>query len=87
MITEIKRSNKKRYQCDKCKQIFYQLSSFKQHVVSHRRLPARPGRPDRPDQLSCAECGKSFRSREKFDLHRLGHGDPDLECDRSVEQT
>lgn len=41
----------------------------------------------RTDEVSeikfmCTECGKSLKSQKKFELHCLGHGDPDLECNK-----
>lgn len=28
----------------------------------------------------CSDCGKILKSRKKFELHCLGHGDPEVEC-------
>lgn len=30
----------------------------------------------------CSECGKSLKNQEKFELHCMGHGDPELECNK-----
>ncbi|XP_068632173.1 uncharacterized protein [Battus philenor] len=74
-------STRREYQCDKCKQTFDQLATFKQHMVNHwNKAAERPS--DRDDQYMCSQCGKKLKSREKFEKHCLGHGDPDLECDK-----
>ncbi|KAJ8719982.1 hypothetical protein PYW07_012025 [Mythimna separata] len=67
----------KKYQCNKCKQIFDQLSAFKLHVVSSHRLSVSGNL-----KYMCSECGKSLKNQEKFEQHCLGHGDPDLECNK-----
>ncbi|XP_021203504.1 zinc finger protein 665 [Bombyx mori] len=75
--------HQKRYQCDKCKQIFEQISTFKQHMVStHRHLYDVDSRPVGDVKYMCTECGKSLKNQEKFELHCMGHGDPDLECNK-----
>lgn len=30
----------------------------------------------------CSDCGKTLKNQEKFEQHCLGHGDPDLECNK-----
>ena len=30
----------------------------------------------------CSDCGKVLKSKKKFEVHCLGHGDPDLECNK-----
>lgn len=30
----------------------------------------------------CSECGKSLKNQEKFEQHCMGHGDPELECNK-----
>ncbi|CAK1583067.1 unnamed protein product [Parnassius mnemosyne] len=76
--------NQKKYQCDKCKQIFDQISTFKQHMVgNHRSIKeSRASGSESEVKFMCTECGKNFKSQEKFELHCLGHGDPELECNK-----
>ncbi|CAH2041743.1 unnamed protein product, partial [Iphiclides podalirius] len=78
------RPNQKRYQCDKCKQIFDQIAAFKQHMVgTHRQSrDAEASSSEGEVKFLCTECGKSLKSQEKFELHCLGHGDPELECSK-----
>ncbi|CAK1542890.1 unnamed protein product [Leptosia nina] len=35
-----------------------------------------------PYEKTCKICTKSFRDRKKFKQHSLGHGDPNVECDK-----
>ncbi|XP_034839153.2 zinc finger protein 723-like [Maniola hyperantus] len=66
----------KKYQCDKCKQIFYHMSAFRQHLEREK--------PDVPTNnvvwFHCEKCNKSFKSHEKFEIHCYGHGNPNVEC-------
>ncbi|CAH0625233.1 unnamed protein product [Chrysodeixis includens] len=71
----------KRYQCNKCKQIFDQLAEFKQHMVGNHRLSNLCDVSD-DVKFMCQECGKYLKNQDKFEKHCLGHGDPDLECDK-----
>ncbi|XP_068629985.1 zinc finger protein 431-like [Battus philenor] len=71
-----KNSTRKKYHCNKCERIFDQLSTFKKHVVKHKRTA------NGDIQYTCTQCGKKIAKREKFKKHCLGHGDPELECDK-----
>ncbi|XP_041981407.1 zinc finger protein 845-like [Aricia agestis] len=84
VLDENNESTKKKYQCDKCKQIFYNLITFKRHVVSSHshKLPVIETDTTTEVKFTCSECGKNFKSQEKFELHCVAHGDPDLECDK-----
>nr|XP_034839156.1 zinc finger protein 808-like [Maniola hyperantus] len=66
------------YQCEICKQIHYQISAFR-HLMEVKRE-----KPDEPTNngvgFLCPKCKKSFNSCEKFEIHCLGHGNPDVEC-------
>ncbi|XP_045774155.1 PR domain zinc finger protein 5-like isoform X1 [Maniola jurtina] len=72
----------KKYQCENCKQLFYQISAFRQHIQGIHTPNSQ--NPDGPTNngvgFICIECNKSFKSREKFETHCLGHGNPDVEC-------
>ncbi|RVE48196.1 hypothetical protein evm_007150 [Chilo suppressalis] len=80
--------HQKKYQCDKCKQIFEQISTFKQHMVGNHRTPRSSISNDTNSssvgdmKFMCTECGKNLKSQEKFEIHCMGHGDPDLECNK-----
>ncbi|XP_028163311.1 zinc finger protein 100-like [Ostrinia furnacalis] len=80
--------HQKKYQCDKCKQIFDQISAFKQHMVGSHRTPRSTSldvdssSPGSEVKFMCSECGKSLKNQEKFELHCMGHGDPELECNK-----
>ncbi|CAG5043405.1 unnamed protein product [Parnassius apollo] len=82
--TNNKNPNQKKYQCDKCKQIFDQISTFKQHMGgNHRTIKAkRVSVSESKIKYICTECGKILKNQEKFKLHCLGHGDPELECNK-----
>lgn len=71
---------KKKYQCDKCKQIFDQISSFRQHMVGNHTNFKLSIQPDKELSFMCTDCGKNLKNQHKFEIHCLGHGDPDLEC-------
>ncbi|XP_075977240.1 uncharacterized protein LOC142977308 [Anticarsia gemmatalis] len=71
----------KKYQCNKCKQIFEQLSAFKQHMVGSHRF-YNPYDLSGNVRYMCTDCGKHLKNQEKFEQHCLGHGDPDLECNK-----
>ncbi|XP_059045486.1 zinc finger protein 699-like [Achroia grisella] len=81
-------SNQKKYQCDKCKQIFDQIAAFKQHIVSNHRMIKSLNLYDASNSTAsevkfmCTECGKSLKNQEKFEIHCMGHGDPELECNK-----
>ncbi|XP_045451786.1 zinc finger protein 85-like [Melitaea cinxia] len=78
-------TNHKKYQCDKCKQIFDQITAFKQHMVGSHKSPKIPilGTDGVSEvKFMCTDCGKMLKSQKKFELHCLGHGDPDLECNK-----
>ncbi|CAG9135537.1 unnamed protein product [Plutella xylostella] len=76
--------NHKKYQCEKCKQIFSQLAAFKQHMSgSHSSRSPRECAPSaQPGDLRflCTQCGKSLKTQEKLEMHRRAHGNPELEC-------
>ncbi|KAG6462037.1 zinc finger protein 678 [Manduca sexta] len=75
--------NQKKYQCDKCKQIFDQISTFKQHMVStHKHVYDIHSRPIGDVKYMCSDCGKNLKNQEKFELHCMGHGNPELECNK-----
>ncbi|XP_035437984.1 zinc finger protein 429-like [Spodoptera frugiperda] len=71
----------KKYQCNKCKQIFDQLSAFKQHMVGSHRLSNLYDVSSNV-KFMCTDCGKNLKNQEKFEQHCRGHGDPDLECNK-----
>nr|CAB3507544.1 unnamed protein product [Spodoptera littoralis] len=71
----------KKYQCNKCKQIFDQLSAFKQHMVGNHRLSNLYDVSSNV-KFMCTDCGKNLKNQEKFEQHCRGHGDPDLECNK-----
>jgi hypothetical protein len=33
-------------------------------------------------KFMCSECGKSLKNQKKFEIHCMGHGDPELECSK-----
>lgn len=33
-------------------------------------------------KFMCTECGKTLKTQEKFEIHCMGHGDPELECNK-----
>ncbi|XP_049875048.1 zinc finger protein 708-like [Pectinophora gossypiella] len=75
----------KRYQCAKCHQIFEQIAEFREHMVNHDsgKYPRFMSRTPSTDvRYICSECGKNLKTRDKFERHCLGHGDPELECNR-----
>ncbi|XP_050344219.1 zinc finger protein 528-like [Nymphalis io] len=77
--------NQKKYQCDKCKQIFDQITAFKQHMVGSHKSPKIPilGTDAVSEvKFMCTDCGKMLKNQKKFELHCLGHGDPELECNK-----
>lgn len=92
LISDDVNPHQKKYQCDKCKQIFDQISAFKQHMVGSHRTPKSLTSSYDMDSSSstsvsevkfmCSECGKSLKNQEKFELHCMGHGDPELECNK-----
>ncbi|KAL4718485.1 hypothetical protein ACJJTC_004007 [Scirpophaga incertulas] len=82
------KAHQKKYQCDKCKQIFDQIAAFKAHMIGNHRTPQYPSSCD-PDsstvsevKFRCTECGKNLKNQEKFEIHCMGHGDPELECSK-----
>ncbi|KAJ2951703.1 hypothetical protein O0L34_g13864 [Tuta absoluta] len=75
----------KRYQCANCHQIFDQIADFRDHMVNHTspKYPKCSSSRNNPEvRYICAECGKNLKTREKFERHCMGHGDPDLECNK-----
>nr|XP_049700597.1 PR domain zinc finger protein 5-like [Helicoverpa armigera] len=72
---------KKKYQCNKCKKLFDELFAFKQHMVSSHHHPGLSALSANVNFM-CKECGKNLKNQEKFEQHCLGHGDPDLECNK-----
>ncbi|XP_045499758.1 PR domain zinc finger protein 5-like [Colias croceus] len=71
----------KKYQCDKCKQIFDQITTFKQHMVSSHKSPKASTINDEDNiKFNCTYCKKNLKTQSKFEQHCLGHGDPELEC-------
>ncbi|XP_023952574.2 zinc finger protein 528 [Bicyclus anynana] len=69
----------KKYQCDKCKQMFQQLSEFRQHIQINHNYKDEIFFKSNPN-LQCTECGKHLKTREKYEAHCMSHGDPELEC-------
>ncbi|CAG9582999.1 unnamed protein product [Danaus chrysippus] len=84
VIIESTQPNHKKYQCDKCKQYFDQITTFKQHMVGNHKITKELFRPNpiREMKFMCTECGKHLKNQKKFELHCLGHGNPDLECNK-----
>ncbi|XP_053608831.1 zinc finger protein 431-like isoform X2 [Plodia interpunctella] len=86
--TRPSKPHQKKYQCDKCKQIFDQISTFKLHMVGNHKLKSHTFSYEIESALSkemkfmCTECGKSLKTQEKFEIHCMGHGDPELECNK-----
>ncbi|XP_072948398.1 uncharacterized protein [Epargyreus clarus] len=80
--TKITKPNQKKYQCDKCKQIFDQIAEFKQHMVGNHRSPKISIADPSEVKFMCLECGKNLKNQKKFEMHCLGHGNPELECDK-----
>ncbi|XP_060804329.1 zinc finger protein 665-like [Amyelois transitella] len=86
--TRPNKPHQKKFQCDKCKQIFDQISTFKMHMVGNHKIRAHNSSYDIDSALSkdmkfmCTECGKSLKTQEKFEIHCMGHGDPELECNK-----
>ncbi|XP_063538303.1 zinc finger protein 836-like isoform X1 [Cydia strobilella] len=75
--------SQKKYQCDKCKQIFDQIIEFRQHMVEDHIGPSTyDGRTVGEIKFLCTECGKNIKSQKKFEEHCMSHGDPELECSK-----
>ncbi|XP_039757034.1 zinc finger protein 708-like [Pararge aegeria] len=76
--------SQKKYQCEKCKQIFYQIAAFKQHIQVNHSYKSAAASWSKPSDIGfmCSECGKHLKTREKFEFHCMAHGDPDLECNK-----
>ncbi|XP_026331374.1 zinc finger protein 665-like isoform X2 [Hyposmocoma kahamanoa] len=75
----------KKYQCANCFQIFDQISEFREHMGNHTGVKYNRHQKSDADEAVkyiCTECGKTLKNREKFDTHCLGHGDPELECNK-----